>query len=248
MIDTKILESRNFLKDMDPRLKVLCSFIYSFVVASENNFLFLLYLSALPFFLIIFLPDIKNLLKKLIPVNLFIFLLYLIIPFTYPGDKISFLFFKFSTQGIKYCWMITVKANLIVITTILFLSTSPFLHIIHALHHLKTPEKIVNLFYFFSRYIPVLNREAKRLKMAMKARSFVPKNSLHTYRTYGNLAGMIILNSYNRAGSVYKAMIARNFSGTFWTKNHFIWKKKDTFISLIFTLYFIIYFILKWIT
>ena len=247
MIDTKLLESRNFLKEMDPRLKIISGFLYSFIVAVEKKFLFLIYLSALPLFLIIFLPDIKNLFKNLIPVNVFLLFLWILIPFTYPGEKTSFFFLKLSEEGIRYCWMITLKANLIVITTTLLLSTSPFLHIIHALHHLKLPEKLVNLFYFFSRYIPVLNRETTRLRISMKARSFFPKTSIHTYKTYGNLVGMIILNSYNRAGKVYTAMKARSFSGTFWTKNHFIWKKKDNITSLIFTLYFITYFILKWL-
>jgi len=242
----KILISRGFMKKIDPRVKIITAFIYSFVVAVETNFLFLLYLTFLPAFFVFSVKDKKKLFKKLIPVNFFLLFLWLIIPFTYPGDKFQMWIFNLSYQGLKYCLLISLKANLIVLTTAVFLSTSPFLHIIHSLHHLKIPEKLVNILYFFSRYIPVINEEKEKLKRTMKARSFIPKTSIHTYKTISNLVGMIILDSYERSEKVYRAMVARSFSGVFWTKNHFKWRKRDTETGIIIILYFLVFLILKW--
>jgi len=80
----------------------------------------------------------------------------------------------------------------------------------------------------------------------MKARNFIPKTSIHTYKTISNLVGMIILNSYERSEKVYRAMVARSFSGVFWTKNHFKWRKRDTETGIIIILYFLFFLILKW--
>lgn len=246
MIEKELVKTRVFLREIDPRIKVLVAFVYSFIVAVETDFLSLLYLSLLPLFFIFFV-SIKQLFKKLIPVNFFLLFLWIIIPLSYPDRGLSFFIFKISYEGIKYCLLITVKANLIVLTTSMLLSTSPFLHIIHSLHHLKVPEKLVDILYFFSRYVPVINEELKRLKRAMRARSFIPGSNLHTYRTISNLVGMIILNSYERSEKVYRAMQARNFSGVFWTKNHFQWRKKDTKLSFFLFFYFLLFIILKWI-
>ena len=245
MID-KILITRGFVKKIDPRVKVITAFIYSFVVAVETNFLSLLYLTVLPAFFIFSIKDKKKLFKRLIPVNFFLLFLWLIIPFTYPGDKFQMWVFNLSYQGLKYCLLISLKANLIVLTTAILLSTSPFLHIIHSLHHLKIPEKLVDILYFFSRYIPVINDEKEKLKRTMKARNFIPETSIHTYKTISNLVGMIILNSYERSEKVYRAMVARSFSGVFWTKNHFKWRKRDTETGIVITLYFLFCLILKW--
>lgn len=228
------------MEKIDPRLRISVSFIYSIFVALEKDFFIFKYYLILPVVLSFFISDFKKFFKSFISINVFIILCWLFLPFSIPGKKI-FHFLKFSAtyEGIKYTFLITAKANLIFITNfILIFSTHP-VRVIHALHHLHLPRKLVNIFFLSTRYIPVIEKEKNRLQKAMKIRCFIPKNDIHTYRTIGNLLGLIILRSYERGERIYKAMILRNFSGIFWTYHHFKWSKKDTIISLFAIIYFL---------
>lgn len=235
------------IEKIDPRLRLVFSFLYSiFLAVEKNNFLFPYY-SIVPFFLIFFIHNFKRFLKSFFAVNLFIFLIWIILPFNIPGKEIfNILRFKITEEGIKYTLNITIKANLIFLTNFVLIFSSHPITTIHALHHLHIPEKIVNLLFFSIRYIPVIDEEKNRLERAIKIRAFKPRNNIHTYKTIGNLVGFIILNSYERADRVYKAMILRNFSGIFWTYHHFNWSKRDTILRFFCIIYFLFLIFLKW--
>ncbi|MCM8804746.1 MAG: cobalt ECF transporter T component CbiQ [Candidatus Omnitrophica bacterium] len=228
------------MEKIDPRLRILCSFTYSILVALEKNIEIFKYYLILPVVLVFFISDFKKFFKSFISVNIFIFLCWLFLPFSIGGKVLfNFLKFKVTYQGIRYAFLITIKANLIFITNfVLIFSTHP-IRVIHALHHLYLPKKLVNIFFLSTRYIPVIENEKNRLQKAMRVRCFVPKNDIHTYRTIGNLLGLIILKSYERSERIYKAMILRSFSGIFWTYYHFKWSKKDTIICLSVIIYFV---------
>ncbi|HOK56224.1 MAG TPA: cobalt ECF transporter T component CbiQ [bacterium] len=234
------------MEKIDPRLRLLTSFVYSIFVALERNFEIFKFYLILPVILFFFITDFKKFFKGLISVNLFIFLCWLFLPLSIPGKEV-FRFLKFSVtyEGIRYTLLITIKANLIFLTNfVLIFSTHP-IRIIHALHHLHLPKKLINIFFLSTRYIPVIEKEKNRIQKAMKIRCFVPKNNIHTYKTIGNFVGILLLRSYERSERIYKAMILRNFSGIFWTYHHFVWSKKDTFVSFCVIIYFLWIIILK---
>jgi cobalt/nickel transport system permease protein len=228
------------MEKIDPRLRILISFVYSIFVVSEKNFGLIKYFIFLPLILIFFITDFKKFFKGLIAVNFFLFFFWLFLPFSIPGREI-FHFLKFSAtyEGIKYTYLITVKTNLIFITNFVLIFLSHPVKIVHALHHLHLPEKLVNIFFLSTRYIPVIEKEKNRLQRAMKMRCFRYGNNIHTYKTTGNLVGLIILRAYERSERIYKAMILRNFSGIFWTYHHFKWSKRDTIVSICVIIYFL---------
>ncbi|MGB9677905.1 MAG: cobalt ECF transporter T component CbiQ [Candidatus Ratteibacteria bacterium] len=228
------------MEKIDPRLRLLISFIYSLFVALEKNNKIFKYYLLLPLILIFFISDFKKFFKGLISVNIFIFLCWLFIPFSIPGKEFfHFLKFKATYEGLRYTFLITIKANLIFITNfVLIFSTHP-IKVIHALHHLHLPRKLINIFFLSTRYIPVIEKEKNRLQRAMRIRCFKPGNNFHTYRTIGNFIGVIILRGYERSERIYRAMILRGFSGIFWTYHHFSWSRKDTIISLCVIIYFL---------
>jgi len=228
------------VEKIDPRIRILTAFVYSIFVAIEKNFEIFKYYIFLPLILIFFIPDFKKFFKGLISVNLFLFFCWLFLPFSIPGKEI-FHFLKFSVtyEGIKYTFLITIKTNLIFITNFILIFLSHPIKVIHALHHLHLPKKLVNIFFLSTRYIPVIEREKNKLQRAMKMRCFRYQNNIHTYRTIGNLVGLIILRAYERSERIYKAMILRNFSGIFWTYHHFKWSKTDTIVSVCVIIYFL---------
>ena len=54
-----------------------------------------------------------------------------------------------------------------------------------------------------------------KLHGAARLRGFAPKTNMHTYRTFGNMLGMVFVHSFDRSVRVYEAMILRGFSGRF---------------------------------
>ena len=241
------LSGKTLLHRLDPRLKLMIIFFYSFLVAIEREWFPLFYASFLPLVCLFNCRAyLKKLGKRILVVNGFILLLWVILPFTYPGEKIlSFGLLSPTVEGIYFCLLLTLKSNLIIITTILFLSTSQIFHLVHALHHLRVSPKLVQLSYFSYRYIPVIHTEYKRLHQAMKMRGFVPRNSPHTYRSIGYLVGMLLLRAYERSRRIYQAMLTRGFKGVFWTLCHFRWRKRDYLIAILCIFYFSGFFYLK---
>jgi cobalt/nickel transport system permease protein len=77
---------------------------------------------------------------------------------------------------------------------------------------LGVPLKLVHLFLFAVRYLHVLRAETGRLIDAMRVRAFVPRSNRHSWRTLGNLFGMMIVRSVERAERVSEAMRCRGFA------------------------------------
>ncbi|MCK4326130.1 cobalt ECF transporter T component CbiQ [bacterium] len=248
MIDSSFSNGTSFLHRLDPRVKIISILIYSIFVAVERSCLPLFYASLLPLlFLFICRLNFRDLGKRIVVVNGFILLLWFFLPFSYPGEKLfSMGFLSASREGIHYCLLITWKCNLILLTTLLLLATSSILNLVHALHHLKLPEKLVQLFYFSYRYIPVIHTEYMTLGQAMKVRAFKAGNNIHTYRSIGYLVGMLLLRAYERSQAIYHAMTVRGFQGTFWTFHHFHWKKADCLASILLLFYFCGFAYFKW--
>lgn len=228
-------EGGSFFHRLDPRVKFIAFIPFAFTVAMMNGIESLLaglLVSAL--MAVTAGLDLRKLLSRLIVVNIPIALLWLFLPFTYPGEGIFNIgAFAATREGIIYAFSITLKANVIAIATIALLGTSEIFSLAHALVHLKAPVKLVYLFFFFYRYISVIHAEYLRLRKAMKVRCFKPKTDMHTYRMLANLTGMLIVRSYERSQRIYNAMLCRGFRGTFPVTSHFKLKGSDVAFGVI---------------
>ena len=222
-------EGNSFLHRLDPRVKFITAMPFIFLIAlmeGINGPLAGLFISSLMIALAGI--SVKKLLGRLIVVNTFVFLLWIFLPFSIPGEPILQIgSLEATREGFLYALSITLKANAIVLATIAILGTSGVFSLTHALVHIKVPDKLIHLFFFFYRYISVLHEEYTRLKNAMTIRCFRPKTSIHTYRSYAYLVGMLIVRSYERAQRIYKAMLCRGFNGNFNIISHFRLKKTD---------------------
>ncbi len=103
----------------------------------------------------------------------------------------------------------------------------------HALSRLKAPDKLVHLLLFTVRYLGVLQEELQRLRRAMRARAFVPRSDLLTWRVTGWLAGMLLVRGFERARLVSAAMRCRGFQGRFYLLDTAAWAPADTLLSLV---------------
>jgi cobalt/nickel transport system permease protein len=228
-------EGNSFLHRLDPRIKFISVIPYIFVIAfiqgTRGPFLALIVSLSM---IVLSRINFKKVIGRIIVVNTFILFLWIFVPFSYPGeDVLNVGPLKATYEGFLYTLSITLKANAIVLATIAIFGTSEVFSLAHALVHLKIPNKLIHLFFFFYRYISVLHEEYTRLKNAMIIRCFRPKTNMHTYRSYAYLIGMLIVKSYDRSRRIYNAMICRGFSGRFPIVSHFEFKSVDLFFGIL---------------
>jgi cobalt/nickel transport system permease protein len=171
--------------------------------------------------------------RHLAGVNGFMLVLILLLPLTTEGHAlVECGGLAWTREGLVLAGAIALKANAIVLLLAALLGTLDMSTLGHALSHLRVPDKLIHLMLFTVRYIDVLARESQRLRAAMKVRAFRPRMNWHTYRSYGHLAGMLLVRGHERSQRIVAAMKCRGFQGRFHLLDHFQASARDLWFSL----------------
>jgi cobalt/nickel transport system permease protein len=217
------------LHRLDPRLKVALATAFAFVVALSEQFSVLsaaLLVSAV--LLGITRIGWGAVLKRLMIVNGFVLFFWVILPLTVPGRPLLEIGpLVLTREGTALAAKITLKSNAILMGLIGLVATSSIATIGHALNRFRVPDKLVHLLLLTYRYVFVLDQEYDRLHRAIRARGFVPRTGLHTYRTYAYLIGMLFVRAAARADRVHQAMLCRGFKGKFYSLQLFSFAARD---------------------
>lgn len=161
-------------------------------------------------------PPLHSTIRRLAEIEGFLALLLVSLPFTVPGTPIFTLFgFPVSWDGLERAVAIVIRVNAAVLVIAGLLSTMGTSRLAAAMASIGIPDRIAHLFRLTVRYISVFQEEYTRLRRAMRARAFMPGSNRHSWRTLGNLVGMLLVRSVERAERVSWAMKCRGFSGTF---------------------------------
>jgi len=241
-------EGSSFFHRLDPRVKFIAVLPFIIVVAVSHGLrvpsmalilsLIMTIAASLPW---------DKLLSRMVVVNVFVIMLWVFIPFSYPGHAILHIGPIAATgEGLLYVASISLKTNAIVLATISVLGTSEVFALAHAAVHMRAPAKLVYLFFFFYRYISVMHEEYSRIRKAMTIRSFRAGTNMHTYRAIAYLAGMLLVNSYERSQRIYNAMLCRGFRGTFPVIDHFELKKSDILFGIFMLLITGVFIVMNW--
>lgn len=155
--------------------------------------------------------------RRLALVNLFPLLCVLTLPLGLDDRDALFQLgaVRFGRAGLNLALLISLKTNAMVLAMLALVATAPLTALGHGLAALGLPDKLCMLLLFTYRYVHVIHGEYLRLRRTAMLRGFVPATSAHCYRTYGNLVGMTLLKSWNRAARVQQAMLLRGFTGRF---------------------------------
>ncbi|MGH9559432.1 MAG: energy-coupling factor transporter transmembrane component T family protein [Bryobacteraceae bacterium] len=100
------------------------------------------------------------------------------------------------------------KSFLSAIAALLLAATTPLPELLRALDKLKIPRALILSIQFLYRYLFVALEQAQRMRHAVRARG----------ARFGSAAGalaVLFARSFARAEGIYRAMLARGFSGTF---------------------------------
>jgi cobalt/nickel transport system permease protein len=156
------------------------------------------------------------LLKRLAAAGGLLLMIWLLVPWTYPGDALFTIGpLTVTRDGVRLCLQISIKMLAILIAFTALIATMHLSTLGHTLHRLGVPSKMVHLLMLAYRYIFVIEQEYQRLYRAARIRNFRPGNNLHTYRTFAYLLGMLFVRASERAARVHHAMKCRGFDGRF---------------------------------
>ncbi len=229
MLDEPFARGDSPIHRLDPRYRLAAVFLFTVAVALCRSLAAPLFGLGLGLFLLVLARlDASSVLRRLFAVNLFIFFLWLILPFSLPGTPVLSIWSLAATrEGLRLALLVTLKSNAVLCAFLALAATMDAPVFGQAAGSLGAPDKLTFLFLFTYRYIHVLADEYDRLRVAAKLRGFRPTTGLHTYRTVANLLGMVLVRGYDRSRRVYEAMILRGFNGSFHTLRRFAAAPRD---------------------
>lgn len=209
--------SHGLIDRIDPRSRIVAGVLFAGVVVSLGN---LVALSAGLGVGVLALGLSGTLngatLKRVAAMDAFIIFMLVILPFTTPGAALFTIWgVPASREGLLKAIEIMLKANAIVMVLLSQVGSMEATTLGHGLYRLRCPEKLVHLMLFTVRYLSVLHDEYLRMRTAMRTRGFLPRNNLHTYKSFGYLLGMMLVRSLERSERIYEAMKCRGFDGRF---------------------------------
>jgi cobalt/nickel transport system permease protein len=202
-----------FVHRLDPRVKILVSFIFILFVVSFPKYEIA---GLMPFFIYpVFLLTagdipLRAIAKKVLFISPFALFLGIFNPLL-DTDVILTPFGISVTGGWISFLSIIVKFILTVSTALLLIAVTSFPGICEGLERLKFPRLLVIQLLFLYRYLFVLLEEALRILRAREARSFGKRGK--EIKTFIRLISILLLRTVERAERIYQAMLSRGFRG-----------------------------------
>ncbi|WP_445474438.1 cobalt ECF transporter T component CbiQ [Methanococcoides methylutens] len=222
------------IHNFDPRAKIITFMvmIFSFVfLDSITKALVGLGIASL-IYIIAKLPK-AFVIHRLKVVFLFLFPLLIIMPLTVDGQVIAqYHSITITMEGVRYSSLVIIRALSAVTLALIMLGTTRFDITIKALYMLKVPGTLIQMLMFTYRYIFVIIDEFQRMWKAMESKGFKLKANRYGLSVLGNMIGMLIIKSYDRAQRVYHSMISKGYTGNPKTIVNFELRTKDYTIAL----------------
>jgi cobalt/nickel transport system permease protein len=219
----------SYIQHVDPRARIVAALLASLIVAASQRFSVLALGLAAAIAAAAFSGlSARTVLRRMLPLNLLLAALLLALPWTTAGTPLWEIGrLEFSREGLLLGTAILLKGNAIVLLLLALVGSMDSTTLGHALSHFRVPDKLTHLLLFTVRYLDLLHGEYHRLRSAMKVRGFRPRLDRHTYRSFGYLAGMLLVRSFERSERIVAAMKCRGFRGRFYLLDHFAFSRRD---------------------
>lgn len=158
----------------------------------------------------------RTVIRRLAHVEGFMILLLIMLPLTVSGEPLASLGpLTITDRGLERAFAIVLTVNAAALCVLALAGTLEPIRLGRALAALGVSDRFVRLFMFLVRYHGIFGVEIRRQFESMRARGFRAGVRRHAFRSYGNLAGMILVRSIERAERVDEAMRCRGFSGRY---------------------------------
>ncbi|MBN1133790.1 MAG: cobalt ECF transporter T component CbiQ [Methanosarcinaceae archaeon] len=223
------------IHQFDPRAKIISFSILIFFVVFVNE-LDIAVINLFFSFILIFISKlpIKFVLNRIKWVLLFVLPFLIIMPFTAGGSELMTIDgIKMTYEGLVLGMLIVLRATSAVMLILTMLATMRFDTTIKALYMLNVPGLLIQMLMFTYRYIFVFLDEFLRMWRAMGSKGFKLKANMYALSMLGNVVGMLIVKSYERADRVYQSMISKGYTGNPKTMVKFNMVAKDYAIAFL---------------
>ncbi|WP_072622495.1 cobalt ECF transporter T component CbiQ [Spirulina major] len=128
------------------------------------------------------------------------------------------------------CWMVVrvgVRFFSIVTLSVVLFGTTPLTKTLRAMRSLGIPSLLVDMALLTYRYLQEFNNTRRTMQQAMRLRGFQgDRLSIRSLRHWAQLAGSLLVRSYDRATRVYVAMLLRGY-GQQWQGKSLGWRGID---------------------
>jgi cobalt/nickel transport system permease protein len=203
------------LDSIDARVRIVATAIFAMVTVGLSSISVLaLALAASVGVLVMSGRPMAETLRRMAAMDGFIIFMLVTLPFTVPGEPMVTVWgISASWAGLWMAVEIALTANAVILMVLVLIGGLEATSLGQALHALRVPARLVHLLLFTVRYIDVLRQEYIRMRAAMTARGFRARTSMHCYRSYGYLVGMMLVRAMDRSERIMAAMKCRGFTG-----------------------------------
>jgi cobalt/nickel transport system permease protein len=128
------------------------------------------------------------------------------------GDTYSLGPLTLHETGLQTLAAVAAKATIGTVAAVLLAATTTFPSVLRGLEELRVPRVLILIAAFMYRYVFVIVEEVARMRAALAARGYRPRNALHA-GALGRVATALFLRTFSRGERVYVAMLARGYRG-----------------------------------
>ncbi len=220
---------------MDIRAKIISILAAALIISSCRTISAALISAAFTFLLTLLSGiDLPYYLRKTYYPLIFLIPLFIFLPFSSGGEiLISIWIFNIYTDGILISLLISIKVISIIILINIMISTATFRDTAAALRTLKIHDKMLNIILFTYRYFFVFFEALRKMRTALTLRGSGKRSTVKSLGSSANLAGSILVRSYEQTERIYEAMLLRGYSGRIVSNKIFTIRGADIFLALI---------------
>lgn len=196
------------LHRLDSRAKVIALLVFLVVLATAHRALFLL---SSGFFVLL----VAGLIWARLPLRGLLARAALVLPFALVFALISWAIDN-PARGLS----LVLKSYLSALAVLLVVATTPLPALLCGLEKAGVPHFLLLVVQFLYRYLFVIIGEAQRMRAAAAARGASTRNWMARsarFRAAAGVLAVLFARSYNRAGCIHQAMLARGFQDHFQT-------------------------------
>lgn len=212
--------AQTVISRLHPTVKTAALFVLIFSVSVVSSLRYAVMMSLIGLFLMICarIPPLRAL-KILAGPVFFVFVMAAFLLFSGEGTAlIAIGFLEITDVSLETTLLIFFRALACLFLSFVLFASTPFNAVIHALYELKVPRFLIQILMFAYEYVFIFRREISSLMRNAALKGFRPdlgpKHGRMTARIIGNMIGMLLIRSYERACRVYHSMISKGYTGS----------------------------------
>jgi cobalt/nickel transport system permease protein len=218
---------------LDPRYKIigLITLVFSFSFIRDLRMLLAMGVATITIYGISRLPA-GFIAKRFRYPSFFLLAIVLSLPFL-SGEHIltSLGPIAMRQEGLLAAILIATRFTCIFTIGVILLGTTPLLTNIKAMRTLGVPDIMADMALLAFRYLKEIGRDLRNMQTSMRLRGFQERRfSPRGLKTLAWLSGSLLIYSYERSESIYKAMILRGYGHAPPRRDEFTASRRDALI------------------